>query len=130
MNKKIRILIFIDWYLPGFRAGGPIQSCANLIAQLKGEFDFSVVTRNVDYMSDTPYAHIKNDQWNILSDGTRVYYFSDEKLSKTNIYSLLRNEEYDRIYLNGIFSKYFTLVPLRYFRKIKNSFWRKIFCEF
>ena len=115
MTRKPRVLVFIDWYLPGSRSGGPVQSCANLIAHLKDEFDFSVVTRNVDYMSSAPYANIKSDQWNELADGTRVYYFSPGKLSKKGIYSLLKTEDYDRVYLNGIFSRYFTLTPLRYF---------------
>ncbi|CAN5434615.1 hypothetical protein BH10BAC1_BH10BAC1_14720 [soil metagenome] len=31
MAKK-KVLIFIDWYLPGYKAGGPRQSVANLVA--------------------------------------------------------------------------------------------------
>ena len=27
--KKIKILCFVDWYLPGFKARGPIKSIAN-----------------------------------------------------------------------------------------------------
>ena len=34
MAKK-KILIFIDWYLPGYKAGGPVQSVANLVENLK-----------------------------------------------------------------------------------------------
>jgi glycosyltransferase involved in cell wall biosynthesis len=116
VNKKRRILIFIDWYLPGYRAGGPTQSCANLIEHLKDDFDFSVVTRDTDYMTNKPYPGIKSNEWNILPDGTRVYYFSSGYLSKKAIYSVLQHEVYDSVYLNGIFSKYFTLIPLRYFR--------------
>ena len=81
MNKE-RILVFIDWYLPGFRAGGPIRSCANLVEHLKDEFDFSIITRNTDYMETIPYPSVKSDQWNILDDGTRIYYFSEENISK------------------------------------------------
>jgi hypothetical protein len=33
--NKIKVLVFIDWYLPGYKAGGPIQSVANIISQLK-----------------------------------------------------------------------------------------------
>ena len=47
MEKK-KILVFIDWYLPGFRAGGPIRSCANLISHLSDEFDFNIVTTDTD----------------------------------------------------------------------------------
>ncbi len=117
MNKKKRILIFIDWFLPGYRAGGPIQSCANLIEQLKDEFDFSIVTRNTDYKSDTPYLNVKSDEWDSLENGTRTYYFSSGNLSKKNIDKLLKSENYDVVYLNGIYSLYFSIYPLLYLKR-------------
>ena len=103
--------MFIDWYLPGYKAGGPIQSCSNLIAHLGKEYDFSVVTRDTDYCETIPYANIKSNEWNIV-DGTRVYYFSSDTLNKKNIQHLLNTENYDTVYLNGIFSFYFSLLPL------------------
>ena len=118
--KKKKILVFIDWFLPGYRAGGPIQSCANLIEHLKDEFDFSVVTRDTDYMNDEPYSTIKSNAWNILPNGIRVFYFSKEILSAKNIYNILAEDEFDIVYLNGIYSLYFTLFHLYYLRKKKN----------
>ena len=103
MTDKKKILVFIDWYLPGYKAGGPIQSCSNLIAHLGKEYDFSVVTRDTDYCETIPYANIKSNEWNIV-DGTRVYYFSSDTLNKKNIQHLLNTENYDTVYLNGIFS--------------------------
>ena len=74
MSKK-KILVFIDWFRPGFRAGGPVQSCVNLIDHLKSEYDFSIITSDTDYMEDKPYAGIKSDEWIVREDGVRVYYF-------------------------------------------------------
>ena len=34
-----RILICMDWYEPGFKAGGPIRSVANIVNALKDEFE-------------------------------------------------------------------------------------------
>ena len=116
MSKK-KVLIFIDWYLPGYKAGGPIQSVANLVANLTDEFDFSVVTRDTDYCEILPYTNIKSNEWNILPDGNRVYYFSDSQLNRANIRNLIRKENFDAVYLNGIYSLYFTLIPLYYLRK-------------
>jgi len=121
VNRKPRILIFIDWYLPGYRAGGPTRSCVNLIEHLKGDVDFSVVTRDADYMRDDKFPGVKSNEWNVLPDETRVYYFSEDGLSKAAIYSLLDNEQYDGVYLNGIFSKYFTITPLQYFKGRSNK---------
>lgn len=113
-------MIFIDWYLPGYRSGGPTRSCANLIEHLNEDVEFSVITRDTDYMSSVPYSGIKYGAWNTLADGTPVWYLSSSELSKKSIYSLLEHEKYDQVYLNGIFSKYFTLIPLQYFRRKKN----------
>jgi glycosyltransferase involved in cell wall biosynthesis len=118
MPAKKKILVFIDWFLPGYRAGGPVRSCANLIDHLKGEYDFSVVTRDTDYCETQPYTSVKSDQWNMLPNGVRVYYFSASRLNGKNIRELMKQEQYDAVYLNGIYSPYFTLVPLRYAKKM------------
>ena len=76
---KKKILVFIDWFLPGYRAGGPIRSCANMIEHLKDEFDFSVITRNSDYCEMVSYSGIISNAWNILPGGTRVFYYPQNK---------------------------------------------------
>jgi len=113
--------VFIDWYLPGYKAGGPIRSCANLVEHLGSEFEFSIVTRNSDYTESTAYPDIISDAWNLQPDGSRIYYFSEEKLQGKNIRHLISTTEYDAVYLNGIYSVYFTLYPLIYLRKKKRQ---------
>jgi len=34
-QKKKRILIFVDYYLPGYKGGGTIRAIANLVNLLK-----------------------------------------------------------------------------------------------
>lgn len=119
MQKK-KILIFIDWYLPGYKAGGPIQSVANLVAHFKDEFDFLIVTRDTDYCETIPYKSIKSDEWN-ESDGVRVFYISQKNLSRKTVKNIIRKTEFDTVYLNGIFSLYFTLLPLVLLRKKHNK---------
>ncbi len=116
LKSKPVILLFIDWYLPGYKAGGPITSCANLIAHLKDEFDFRVITRDTDYTETKPYPGIISNQWNTLPNGTHVYYFSEKELSYGRIKSLIQETKHDKIYLNGIYSRYFTIYPLLYAR--------------
>lgn len=115
MKKKI--LLFIDWYLPGYKAGGPIQSVANMVEHLKDDFEFSIVTRDTDYCETQSYPGIKSNEWNSLPDGTRVFYFSADQLNRKNIRALIRKENFDCVYLNGIYSLYFTLYPLFFLRK-------------
>lgn len=120
MMKK-KVLIFIDWYLPGYKAGGPIQSVANLVAHLKDEYDFSIITRDADYCETRPYPNVKSNEWNVLPDGTKVYYFSQSNLTRNNVRLLIRQTEFDFVYLNGMYSLYFTLIPLLFLRKKKNK---------
>ena len=44
MEKKLKVLILCDWYEPGYKAGGPIQSITNLIIALENKYTFKVVT--------------------------------------------------------------------------------------
>jgi glycosyltransferase involved in cell wall biosynthesis len=118
VQEKKKILVFIDWFLPGYKAGGPVQSCANLIAHLKDFYDFSVVTRDTDYCEETPYKGITSDEWTFLPDGTRIYYISKNKLYRNTIKQILKSEEFDILYLNGVYSLYFTLIPLYYMKRL------------
>ena len=43
---KPRVLCFASYYLPGFRAGGPVRSLTRLCEWLEDDFEFRVVTRN------------------------------------------------------------------------------------
>lgn len=116
-NSKKRILVFIDWFLPGDKAGGPVRSCANLIAHLGKEYDFSVVTRDTDYTSDEPYSGIQSDAWNTIGEGMRVYYISASRLIPQTIRRIIAEERFDYIYLNGVWSQPFTVWPLQELRR-------------
>jgi len=117
MPKK-KVLIFTDWYYPGFMAGGPVQSAYNLMSHLKEYYDFSVVTRDTDYTSNIPYKDIKSDEWNILPNGMRIYYFSAKKLSYSNMNKFIENEDFDIAYLNSMYSPRFTIMPLLILKKM------------
>ena len=60
MTRK-KILISIDWFLPGTKSGGPVRSYANLIDHFKGDFEFYIVTRDTDYCETVPYRQIKQN---------------------------------------------------------------------
>jgi len=73
-TKKPRILVFIDWYLPGYKAGGPVTSVANIVARFRDEYEFHVITTNRDYGSDVPYADIEPNRWLKREENLFVYY--------------------------------------------------------
>ena len=105
------VLIFARFYLPGYRAGGPIHSVANLVAALKDEFDFRIVTSDRDLGDRHSYPGIKADAWQEV-DGVRVLYLSPGPLRWWRIGWLLRALGYDMIYLNGFLPVSFSILPL------------------
>lgn len=109
-NKKV--LVLIDWYLPGYKAGGPIQSVANMARALKETVTFSIVTMNIDSGETTPYKSVISDDWTTGPDGARVYYFSKQAFGLRKLKQLLATETYDVLYLNNFFSIRFTVLPL------------------
>jgi len=107
-----KILIFIDWYLPGYKAGGPVTSNANLVAHLKDEFEFYIITRNTDYCEYEPYDNVKVNEWNDIEDNVHIYYFSKDRLSYRNLKKVANSVDYDVAYINGVYSLYFSIFPL------------------
>ena len=61
-GKRPVVLVAIDWYLPAYRAGGPIRSIANLVAALGDEIDFRIVCGNRD-LGDSQDLPIQTEIW-------------------------------------------------------------------
>lgn len=111
-TPRKRILIAIDWYLPGYRGGGPITSVANLVNALGDQYDFSIVTSDTDAGESKPYLDVATDQWVELAPHCRVWYCSREGRGYRHFRQLLADTEYDLLYLNSMFSLRFTIFPL------------------
>ena len=114
---KTKILITIDWFLPGTNSGGPVRSIANMVDNLP-EFDFYIVTRNTDYCANVPYDTIRSNAWNKLSEHVLVYYFSEEKLNKSSLFDLVKSCQPDVLFVNGIYSKFFSILPVQIGKKL------------
>ena len=111
-NRKKKILVFIDWYLPGYKAGGPVRSMANMTEHLSGEFDFCIVTRNSEYGESIPYKDIEPDKWTDFGPGVKVWYCSGGKPSLSLWKKIIKESEPDELYINGIYSPIFSILPL------------------
>lgn len=122
MAEKKKILVFVDWYLPGYKAGGPIQSVSNIVENLKEEFDFSIFTSDTDLGEMTPYANIESDTWLTIKK-VRIFYASKKFLSFFNILKVIKQNKVDVIYFNSFFSFYFTIIPLILCKILKKVFY-------
>ncbi|MCB9173542.1 MAG: glycosyltransferase [Flavobacteriales bacterium] len=117
MVKK-KILIFIDWYKPGFKAGGPIRSISNLVSYLSESAHVYIVTRNTDYLESIPYSNINTNCWNQL-DKSSVFYLSNNNTSYSTIKKIIVETKPNVVYCNSLYSPYFTLIPLFIAKKLK-----------
>ncbi len=111
MTKK-KILVFVDWYLPGYKAGGQIRSVASMVRHLRNHYDFSIITSDSDLHAESPYKGIASDTWIKCDDGSKVYYFSSSNKSKEQLKKIIFAEQADIIYLNSLYSIFYTLQPL------------------
>ncbi|MCK4445463.1 MAG: glycosyltransferase family 4 protein [Candidatus Marinimicrobia bacterium] len=108
---KLEILIFLDYYLPGYKAGGPIRTLSNIIDQLGNEFRFKIITRDRDAGDSVPYSGIMVNTWNSINKAD-VFYLSKQKFSLGILRRLIQSVNPDIIYLNSFFSPVFTIKPL------------------
>lgn len=119
MSKK-KILICIDWFVPGFKAGGPIRSVANIVNAFKKDFEFYILTSAYDLGEETPYENVLLNQWHDDKD-VFIKYLDSTHLNYPTICANINEVGPDVIYLNSLFSKIFTLYPLRYAKKSKTK---------
>lgn len=110
MSKKNKLLILSDWYLPAINAGGPVRSVSAIVSALKNDFDISLLTSDRDFGSSQSYPLINVNSW-INNDGFRMKYISPENLNMEIRKEVL--SDYDKIYMNSLFSIPFTITPLR-----------------
>jgi glycosyltransferase involved in cell wall biosynthesis len=115
-NSKIKILVFIDWFLPAYKAGGPIQSVNNIIQHFSNTFDFYVITSNRDLNEIIP--SIETDKWH-KKEKYSIYYLSDKSYNKQKIEKLIKNVNPDFCYFNSLFSIKYSFTPLKIAKKLK-----------
>lgn len=116
-RAKLRVLVFVGFYRPGFRAGGPIQTISTLIGELSSEFDFFVVTRDHDLGCRKKYEGIQPG-WNQVGPA-RVWYVGNDANRPLAIISAIRECRPDLLYFNSFWDPWFTTLPvmlMRWFR--------------
>ena len=106
-----KIIVFTDWYEPGFKAGGPIRSCVNFAAHMKEDYDIYIFTGDRDLGDEKSYQQIETNRW-LERDGVQLFYASPGALNWENILVQIQHIKPDYIYLNNMYSRYFTIYPL------------------
>lgn len=109
MKIRPHVLVMSDYYLPGFKAGGPIRTLANIVEHLGEEFSFSVLTRDRDLGDSKPYSGTAREYVHVGK--ATVLYLPPADLAISGIRRRMLEVIPDIIYLNSFFSKPFSIVP-------------------
>jgi glycosyltransferase involved in cell wall biosynthesis len=112
-----RVLIFYSHFSPAYKAGGPVQSLANLVSFLNDNFCFYVFCSAYEMGDAAILNGIIADRWNGYSKNVRVFYASvkDRKV----IRNVIKDVNPDIIYVNGLYVPFFSVLPLVEGRKAK-----------
>lgn len=115
LSAKPIVLIFLESYLPGYRAGGPIRSIANMVEALSGDFEFWIITLDHDFGDDRTYEGVTPDAWTQVG-AARVRYLSRRRRGLHDLWKLIKTIPYQALYLNSFFSRRFSMVPYALWR--------------
>lgn len=121
MSHKPLVVIVADWFDPAFRAGGPVRSMVNLIDHLHGEYNFKIICGSVDYGENEELPQIHTEIWTDWQGKAEVFYMSVNKQRRKHIFKLLDEADADIIYVQGIFSKTFSILPLVWWKQAKRG---------
>jgi glycosyltransferase involved in cell wall biosynthesis len=105
----MRLMALVDYYLPGFKGGGPVRSVSRLIERLAGDAACFVVTRDRDLGDTQPYAGIARATWLPLGRA-RVFYADRRHTTGQGLRAIVADVRPDVIYLNSYFSKFARVV--------------------
>ena len=115
------VIVYIDWFSPGYKAGGPVRSLVNLTRKLAPNFRFHIITSDTDYMSNMPYTEVESDRWMPFEGEHEVIYLSKSQQTYSGLNKALMGKHYDKVFVNGIYSKVFSVFPLLIHRKERSK---------
>ncbi len=104
------IFISIPWFHPAFKAGGPVQSIANMVHELSDGYQFYIFCGNTD-LHGLPINIAVTNQWVQYNAYTKVWYAGRGERSQ-QLTTQVEQVKPDCLYIVGLFDWHFNLVPL------------------
>ena len=110
MVSPPQLVIFVDWFEPAYKAGGPVRSIANLSRLLSQTVEIRIFTSDKDHGDTDQMPGIQIDRWTDFEPNISVWYASEKG------YHLMLKEfkslNPTAIYFNSLFSIRYFLRPL------------------
>lgn len=110
-NVKPKILILTRWFIPGYKAGGPIRNVENMAIALSQNYSVYVLTSNTDFGSSLAYD-LPTNTWIVNNKGFKVNYLPFQSITKNKITYAIKTLGPDFIYLKGLYDFHFNVFPL------------------
>jgi glycosyltransferase involved in cell wall biosynthesis len=106
-----QILIWVGHFEPGFRAGGPIRSVAQIVDSAPDDVQITLVTRDRDLGSDERFPGLSG-RW--ADRGRhRVFYLDTHNPRQwLRLARALREVSFETVYVNSFWSPVFALLPV------------------
>ena len=112
---KTKIVISYNYFLPAYKAGGPVQSIAHLIRNIHKDYEIFVITSNTEFGEKEPINVIPNTWQDFENGKAKVIYLSKEHANAFYIKKLIENINPNKIFVNGIYSIPFSIIPAFFF---------------
>ena len=99
-----KILVFCDFYLPGFKAGGGMWTVVNLVERFSDRYQFFIFARNCDSKDDrAPYTTVKTGAWNKQGEAN-VFYAAAADITRATCARIVHEVRPDCVFLNSAYS--------------------------
>ena len=107
----MNVTVLVSHYLPGFKAGGPVRSIANLVDRLGDEINFHIVAADRDIGDRQPYPAAHVGAWQRVGKA-QVMYLPPSRLPPRRLTAIVRDARADLLYCNGFFNLSTCALPL------------------
>lgn len=105
-----KIFITIPWFLPAFRAGGPIQSVANLVKEFNEDVEYYIFCSNKD-LDQSTLSNISTNTWTNYNSYTKIWYSAGRNILN-DLKAEINKTRPDVLYIIGIYDWHFNITPL------------------
>jgi glycosyltransferase involved in cell wall biosynthesis len=105
----VKIFISIPWFLPAFKAGGPIRSIANMIGTFNTNVEYYIFCGSTD-VDGAELQVTEFNTWISYSANCKVWYASENVTFALK--QEFKNSGASILYIVGIFDYEFNIVPL------------------
>lgn len=103
----MKILIYSPFFIPAFKAGGPIKSILNITSACKDDFDFYVVTRDRDKGDECPFNSVELSKWSCKHQ-INIFYSKSNDLCVRKYLRHIDDISPPLIYLNSVWDIQFS----------------------